>query len=247
MLTRKKKPGVTYQICIDDRWIPIDRCLENPERVWKSWLYDDDDVIGEGFFITADGAPWNDPGSVDTLLTAFSWIESLDELLASQTGEPVYVWAWEESNMYMWRKGPLLYMEDKLFLPKVCFDIQAFLEVFLPEAEKFYTLIKGFGPYAESFRPYAEALRAQAQQMPAVSSRVLYDQKVRAERPGSEAAEKEKYLAMREQYSKRERILFRADSLIRMIDEGLPHMEFPVDSLRALQDYQRGGLPGGSP
>ena len=248
MSFRKKKPGVTFQIYFQDRWTPIDRFLEDPEPIWTAWLSDDEDNYdgeSEGFFVTADGAAWNGSETVDTCLTAFSWIEALSELLVGQSPkEPVQVWAWEESNMRIWRKGSLLYMEDKPYLPRVCFDIQAFLEVFLPEAEKYYALLDRFRLYAEALRPSAEAmreaLRAEAEQIPAIPSGVLYDQKVRAERPGSDAAEKEKYQAMREQHRKREQLMYRSEAALRLLDEEILDRTFPVDSLRALQNYHRG-------
>ena len=145
------QPSVEFRIPINGDWVLVDPYIANPQGLLDHYLhgnpYDDEEILAGGFFIHANRKPWTT--HVESFYNAQSWLDALDR--ACQCDAKIFVWAWEETNLHIWCKGSLLFMEDdnahrSARLPRVCFEFDTFINTFLPEAEKFTRLVERLGP-----------------------------------------------------------------------------------------------------
>lgn len=123
-----------------------DTVLADP-GAYLAWLSAIPDVgccdVGGGFVIDADGEPWFQPGFVDELTMADSWLPALAELLDGV--EHVRIWSWEESGLVAWRLDDDVVLEDihhsgDVVCPRVSFDLPTFASVMLVAGESLVAL-----------------------------------------------------------------------------------------------------------
>lgn len=151
------KPGIEFRAPINGEWGKIDDFLLKPELLVQHYLGvgDDaeDEILGGGFFIYADGKLWNSEEHVESMYNSLWWIEGL--AVAHSSDEREFIWAWEETNLQIWIKDSLIFMEDSTHhenarLPQVCFKLREFITQFRPQAEKFALLVDKLRPLITS-------------------------------------------------------------------------------------------------
>lgn len=96
-----------------------------------------------GFLILADGAPWN-RDAIDEISMSTTWLGAVERLLAGAASQGV--WAWEESNMTLVRRGEDVEMYDvhhagSVVCPLVRFPLRDFALALAEAAEQAGTFL----------------------------------------------------------------------------------------------------------
>lgn len=119
-------------------WTPVDQL--DPAAQLARWTATSGlscCALQGGFLISADGQPWN-PNAIDELSMAPSWLQATEALLAGATTQSV--WAWEESDMTLIRRGEDVEMYDvhhsgSVVCPLVRFPLRDFARALADAAE----------------------------------------------------------------------------------------------------------------
>lgn len=144
---RPARPSVDYRFQIEpgEPWAPLERFLPDPAALLDHWLSLPKLTccsMRGGFFIHADGSLWNER-AVDEIKMSVTWLQALGRILRGD--DSAWVWAWEESNMTLARRGGVVEMRDvlddgRVVCPPVAFPLTAFAEALLVPARKFERL-----------------------------------------------------------------------------------------------------------
>jgi len=121
--------SLSYRIWRNDQWVDPADFLRDLDSYLR-WIFDDcpcEHAPG-GLLIEADGKAWNSHETFDTAYNMACWFTGAAELLQ---GRPeVFVWAWEECNCYLRKRGFLVELEERshwVSYPTVRFPLRDFM------------------------------------------------------------------------------------------------------------------------
>jgi hypothetical protein len=138
---------VQFRIECEGVWTPVRELLPRLDPLLHSYLRQPHlscCTLQAGFFIEAGGVAWNGPDTVDEYRMAASWFPALVTLLAGSQAE-AFVWAWEESNAWLRRRGDLLELEDihlsgQVLCPRVMVDLEELARQMLAQGRSWIEL-----------------------------------------------------------------------------------------------------------
>jgi len=147
-MSELSKAKVSFKILLQNEWLPVDSFLEEPDQLLSYYLEVKEltsKSLRGGFFIEADGLPWNEAQYIDEFKMTRSWFDAIEKLL--EGAEYAEVWAWKESALTLERHGNIIELENVqlgggLICPKLSFDFYDFVKQILMEGKKFAYLAR---------------------------------------------------------------------------------------------------------
>ena len=103
---------IQIRVPIDDRWVPIDEFSNHQLLLNHYFSCHCTEISSGGPWFQVNGRDWHNEGFLDTFLNASTWFTGgLDRLVDGDAR--VFVWAWEETNLYLERRGDTLILKDR--------------------------------------------------------------------------------------------------------------------------------------
>jgi len=138
---------IRFKVPIRDRWVPIDEFSDHWLLLKHYFACDSTEVYAGGPWFQVNGRDWHNGPFSDTFFNAACWFsEGVGKLIEGDAR--VFVWAWEETNLYLERRGDLLVLEDaghdsapngEVF-PRLELPFSQFVHAMYEQGKKFHQL-----------------------------------------------------------------------------------------------------------